>query len=129
MATEGKDPFSPEADRLQAAAPLELDNTKEWHFQLLSNNDLMCIYNKAPITEVQILGADSNYQTFGLKSKIELAVHDGDSWHFQLISDDDLMCIKDIRLVGTKMEVHILTANSNYEVFRLHSRTVLDPDF
>jgi len=113
---------------LQAATPLELDNTKEWHFQLLSNNDLMCIYNKAPITEVQILGADSNYQTFGLNSKIELAVEDGDSWHFQLISGDDLMCIKDVRLDGEKIEVHILTANSNYAVFRLHTKSVLDSD-
>lgn len=113
---------------LQTGTPLQLHNTTEWHFQVLSNNDLMCIKIKAPKSKFQILTADSSYQTFGLQSKIELGAEDGHSWHFQLASGDDLMCIKDTCEPDSKVEIHTLTANSNYEEFSVHTKTALDAD-
>merc|ERR550534_3110551 len=104
--------------------------TFDWQNKLLamSNGDLMLIKNREGTMEVHILTADTSYQDFGLQSKIELGAEDGHSWHFQLASGDDLMCIKDTCEPDSKVEIHTLTANSNYEEFSVHTKTALDAD-
>jgi len=103
-----------------------------WAFAAKPNGDLVSIkkaHTGTGMTEVHVLSAASNYQTFVLQTGTALhytGAASGDDWEFVMGEADDLLCIKKGPRTGSgKTEVHILSAASNYQNFVLQTGTAL----
>jgi hypothetical protein len=68
----------------------------------------------------------SNYRNFQLQTGTALE-QTGDNWNFGVLPNGDLVGIKKSGTGTGKAEVHILTAESNYQSFRLQTGTALEP--
>eukprot|EP00450_Noctiluca_scintillans_P011113 CAMPEP_0194503282 /NCGR_PEP_ID=MMETSP0253-20130528/28294_1 /TAXON_ID=2966 /ORGANISM="Noctiluca scintillans" /LENGTH=633 /DNA_ID=CAMNT_0039345553 /DNA_START=14 /DNA_END=1915 /DNA_ORIENTATION=- len=104
----------------------------EWAFDEMTNGDLMAIKMGPKTgtgkTEVHILSARSQWNQFQLHTGTGLHLTDREhgQWAFQVMRNNDLMAIKMGPVTGTgKTEVHILSASSRYQSFRLHTGTGL----
>ena len=99
-----------------------------WEFLLAPNNkDLFCIKKsetESCATELHILNADANYQQFRWQSGINL--HEtGQNFQFAVAHNRDLFAIKKSQTGSNSTEVHILTACSGYQTYRLQTGTAL----
>ena len=96
--------------RLQTRTALH-ETGGNFAFSVLRNGDLVAIKKSGTgtgKTEVHILSAASNYQSFRFQTGTALE-QTGDNWNFGVLPNDDLVAIKSG--TGTvKTEVHILTA-------------------
>ena len=113
--------------RLQTGTALE-QTGDNFAFGVLPNGDLVGIKKAATgtgKTEVHILTAASNYQSFRLQTGTALE-QTGDSFAFSVLPNGDLVAIKKSSTGTGKTEVHILTASSNYQSFRLQTGTALE---
>ena len=111
---------------LQTGTPLhETDATFE--FLLAPNRDLFAIKKSntgSHSTEVHVLSATSNYQSFILQTGT--ALHETDAtFEFALTTNCDLTGIKKSNTGSQTTEVHILSAASNYQQFILQTGTAL----
>jgi Astacin (Peptidase family M12A) len=118
--------YSNTSFKMQTGSVLhETDSTFE--FCLASNGDLFAIKKSGTgsnSTEVHILSAASNYQSFSLQTGSVL--HETDStFEFCLASNRDLFAIKKSKTGSNSTEVHILSAASNYQSFSLQTGSVL----
>jgi len=105
-----------------------LDETFEnFVFKTLPNKDLMAIKKSntgSGKTEVHILTASSNYQSFSHHTVTPLD-ETFDNYDFSILANKDLMVIKKSATGTETTEVHILKASSNYQTFSLHTSTAL----
>ena len=111
---------------LQTGTPLhETDNSFE--FLLAPNLDIFAVKKNntdTQSTEVAILSASSNYQSFILQTGT--ALHEtGSNFQFTLASNRDLVSIKKSLTDTRSTEVAILSASSNYQAFSLQTGTAL----
>lgn len=97
----------------------------DFEFALTATRDLVAIKKKntgSHSTEVHILSARSNYQSFILQTGTGL--HEtGDDFEFEFGSNNDLYAIKKYGTGIYSTEVHVLSAASNYQRFSLQTRT------
>lgn len=97
----------------------------EWDFGLASNRDLFAIGKRSTgsgTTELHILSAASNYQSFSVHTKT--ALHEtGDEWRFAVAPNRDVFAIGMQGQDST--ETHVLSAASGYQEFSLHTGTAL----
>ncbi|MBJ7900953.1 MAG: hypothetical protein GC158_13790, partial [Cyanobacteria bacterium RI_101] len=112
--------------RLQIGTALH-ETGNNFAFSILPNGDLVAIKKSGTgsgKTEVHILSASSNYQSFRLQTGT--ALHEtGDNFAFSVLPNGDLVTIKKSGTGSGKTEVHILSASSNYQSFRLQTGTAL----
>ncbi|MGD1045265.1 MAG: VCBS repeat-containing protein [Bacteroidota bacterium] len=112
--------------RLQTGTALgETDDS--WVFCLAVNKDLFAIKKsntETHSTEVHIFTRASNYQRFSPFISTALGETD-DSWVFCLAANRDLFAIKKSNTDTHTTEVHILTAASNYQQFKVRIGTAL----
>jgi hypothetical protein len=112
--------------RLQTGTALH-ETGSNFAFGVLPNGDLVAIKKSGTgsgKTEVHILSASSNYQSFRLQTGT--ALHEtGDNFAFGVLPNGDLVAIKKSGTGSGKTEVHILSASSNYQSFRLQTGTAL----
>jgi hypothetical protein len=112
--------------QLQTGTALE-QTGDNWNFGVLPNGDLVGIKKSGTgsgKTEVHILSAASNYQSFRLQTGT--ALHETDNnFAFDVLPNGDLVAIKKSGTGSGKTEVHILSAASNYQSFRLQTGTAL----
>jgi hypothetical protein len=98
-----------------------------WTFLKNRNNDLIGVKKWATgsgKTEVHILSAASNYQTY--TTQIPTAQHMLDSnWDVEGDADGNLYMIRKWGGASGKTEVHTLSAASNYQSFTAHAPTAL----
>ncbi|MDW3191028.1 MAG: hypothetical protein R8G66_01650 [Cytophagales bacterium] len=102
------------------------DETDEWWDFVIApdNNDLVGIEKQntgSGKTEIHILSAKSNYQTFTTHAVSGLDYTDH-NWQFAMAPNRDLVGIFQ-KGGSNKTEVHILSAASDYKDFTLHSAT------
>jgi hypothetical protein len=99
-----------------------------WEFHLTSNNDLL-IVKMSPTgsnhTEVHILTAASNYQTYSLHIATPLPTTSRSQWQFSVGANNDLLAIELNGTTTGKTEVHRLAANTNYTGYNLEVPTAL----
>lgn len=103
----------------------ETDDT--FAFLLAPNMDVFAIKKSATgthSTEVHVLSAASNYQTFALQTGTCLHETDG-TFSFGLASNRDLIAIKKSATGSHSTEVHVLSAASSYQSFVLQTGTAL----
>ncbi|MBP9726570.1 MAG: protein kinase [Gammaproteobacteria bacterium] len=112
---------------LQTTASLPETATADFGFLIASNNDLFVIKKSATgthSTEVHVLSASSIYQSFKLQTGT--ALHEtGDEFEFLLANNNDLFIIKKSGTGTRSTEVHVLSASSNYQRYRLNTGTAL----
>jgi hypothetical protein len=100
-----------------------------WAFAMNANGDLVGIL-KGPLTgsgttELHILSAASNYQSFVLQTGTALQYTD-DNWAFSMDGNDNLVGILKGPVTGSgTTEVHTLSAASNYQTWVLQTGTAL----
>lgn len=98
-----------------------------WDFAVMANGDVMAIKksgSRSGKTEVHILSSASRYQSFRLQTPT--ALHQtGKDFEFEVLSNGDLVAIKKGVTPSGKTEVHVLSAASNYQQFRLQTPTAL----
>lgn len=97
-------------------------------FALSSDRDLYVIVKNSTgtaTTEVHALSAASNYGDFFIHTGTALHETDG-QWEFELADNSDLYAINRQGASGTT-EVHVLSADSDYQEFSLHTATALHP--
>ena len=95
---------------------------QDWDFAMKPNGDLVCI-KKGPITgtgstEIHILSRSSGYTQFVLQvgTALGLTSGEGDRWSFVVRENNDILAInKGPGNASGKIDVHILTASSNYQ--------------
>ena len=97
----------------------------EWDFGLAPNRDLFAIGKRSTgsgTTEVHVLSAASNYQSFSMQTRT--ALHEtGDEWRFSIAPNRDLFAVQ---MQGqNSTELHVLSAASNYQQFALQTGTAL----
>ena len=101
----------------------------DFEFALAPNRDLYAIKKRGTgtnSTEVHVLSAASNYQSFSLQTGT--ALHETDStFQFALANSCDLYAIKKSNTGTNTTEVHVLSFSSNYQQFRLQKGTLLHP--
>lgn len=102
------------------------DETDEWFDFVIApdNNDLVAIKKQntgSGKTEVHILTAESQYQTFATHAVSGLDPTD-QNWQFAMAPNRDLVGIFQ-KGASNKTEIHILSASSNYSEFSLHQAT------
>jgi hypothetical protein len=113
---------------LQAGTALQYTDDN-WAFALKTNGDLVGIL-KGPLTgsgttELHILSAASNYQSFVLQTGTALQYTD-DNWAFSMDGNDNLVGILKGPVTGSgTTEVHTLSAASNYQTWVLQTGTAL----
>ena len=111
---------------LHTGTPLQ-ETDSSFQFAVASNNDLFAIKKRntgSHSTEVHVLSAASNYQSFILHTGTPLEETD-DSFFFALTYSRDLVAIKKNHTGTHTTEVHILSAASNYQTFTLQTGTAL----
>jgi hypothetical protein len=98
-----------------------------FQFRLAVNGDLFAIKKSntgTGTTEVHVLSAATNYQSFVLQTGT--ALHETDAtFQFLLALDRDLFAIKKSSTGTHTTEVHVLSAASNYQQFNKQTGTVL----
>lgn len=97
----------------------------QWDFVVRYNGDIYAINRSGSSgkTELHVLTAASDYQEFSAHVPTGLHATDA-SWVFGVNFDGDLFAINRAGASG-KVEVHVLTASSNYQQFRVHAATAL----
>ena len=110
------------------ATALHLTN-EYWQFQLDTNKHLFCILRGPSTgsnrTEVHVLNASNNYQSFLNHNATALYITDY-NWIFQLDNQNNLFCIHKGPTNGSNTtEIHVLNASTNYKTFSLQVPTVL----
>ena len=118
--------LEPDNHLLNKYVHFETEHT--WEFLVApDNNDLFCINKlgtESCATEIHILNADANYHHFRCQSGINL--HEtGQNFQFALAHNRDLFAIKKSHTSTNSTEVHILTASSNYQTYRLQTGTAM----
>ena len=95
----------------------------KWAFCLMLKNHLMAI-KMGPVTELQILSADSQYTSFHqTKTTIPISSTDRGEWAFEVMRNDDLMVIKKgPETESGRTEVQILSASSGYKSFSVTTK-------
>jgi hypothetical protein len=96
-----------------------------YRFLLGSNNDLVVIKTgdtRSGMTELYTLTAQSHYQSFGTHAVTALGFTD-ETWDFALAANRDLYAIKKSGTDSGSTEVHILSADSNYQQYALQTGT------
>ena len=118
--------WEPDNHILKNYVHFETEHT--WEFLVApDNNDLFCInklVTQSSTTEFHILNADTNYQQFRWQSGINLQ-ETGQNFQFALAHNRDLFAIKKSQTGTNSTEVHILTASSGYQTYRLQTGTAL----
>lgn len=101
----------------------------DFEFALAPNRDLFAIKKRGTgtnSTEIHVLSAGANYQSFSLQTGT--ALHETDAtFQFALANNRDLFAIKKSNTGTNTTEVHVLSASSNYQQFRLQKGTLLHP--
>ena len=97
----------------------------------VKRGDLVCVKVRNTGTgkaEVHILTAASNYQQFRLETGTPInEVDASDNYSFTQMAVGDLVAVKSRNTgISGKAGVHILTAASNYQQFRLEKDTPID---
>lgn len=109
----------------QKATPLG-ETGDNWDFILADNNDLVCILKSGGAsgkTEVHILTAASNYQTYSVHAVTGLGQTDG-NYAFMMNGNRDLYVVKKRNSSTTgNTEVYILSSASNYASFTFNAIT------
>jgi hypothetical protein len=103
----------------------ETDDT--FNFAVASNRDLLAIKKSntgTNSTEVHILSAASNYQSWVLQTGTVLHETD-DTFNFAVASNRDLFAIKKSNTGTNSTEVHILSARKKYQQWVLQTGTAL----
>ncbi len=99
----------------------------QWAFPVRYNGDIYAVNRSGASgeTELHILSAASDYQSFS--NHVATALHHTDNnWDFGVNYNGDLFAFCRSGASG-HVEVHVLSANSNYQDFRVHAPTALDP--
>jgi hypothetical protein len=115
---------------VHTATPLPEVEPQDWTLQVAANGDVYAIQtsdSSSGKVEVHTLTAASNFQQLSAATPTAQDVVDPTQWEFLLTSTNDLL---GVRLAGTasgKTEVHILSADSNYQQYRLEVPTALAP--
>ena len=113
---------------LQTGTALHKTDGDDWCFAVASNRDLVVIKMQGQSsTEIHILSAASNYQKFSLQTGTALHKTTADAWDFALASNRDVFAIKKQGGASVSTEVHVLSAQTNYQQFALQTGTVLHP--
>ena len=74
--------------------------------------------------EVHVASAASNYQTFTAHAPTAFTAEtDGTDGTWQLLDNMDLAFIKTVNTPNNKVEVHVASWASNYQVFTVHAPT------
>ena len=99
----------------------------DFDFVVAPNRDLIAIKKSqtgSNSTEIHILSAVSNYQSF--TKHTGTALHEtGDDFEFAVAPNRDIIAIKKNNTGSDSTEIHILSASSNYQKFSLHTGTAL----
>ena len=109
--------------RWNLASAAEAQDRSERAFDRMCNGDLMVVRmgpTESGRTEIQILSARSHWNSFAKQTSTVLHATDQSHgrWAFTVMPNNDLMAIKMGPVTGTgKTEVHVLSANSNYQKF------------
>lgn len=104
------------------------ETDRSFAFAVAKNGDIFAIKKSGTgtkSTEVHVLSAKDNYQSFALQTGTALHETD-DAFDFALAPNRDLFAIKKMKTGTNSTEVHILTADSNYKKFGLHTTTALN---
>jgi hypothetical protein len=115
---------------IETATALDISSASQWAFAFGPNADLYAIklnHTGSGHTEVQILTAASRYQQYSLRIATPLGEADPSNWTFLVGSNGDLYAIATKNSGSGKVEVHILTAASNYQQFSNEVATALGP--
>lgn len=99
-----------------------------WEFQLAENLDLFAFKKSATgtgSTEVHVLTAESNYQQYSLETGTALQETDS-SWELLLAANRDVFAIRRTGTGTNSTEIHVLSAESGYQAFSLHTGTGLE---
>jgi hypothetical protein len=104
-----------------------------WAFLFNSNRDFYAIQmgstlnpTRSGFTEINILPAESSYQTISKNIPTALAmVGDNDNFVFLLAPNEDLFIIKKNDTDTHSTEIHVLSAKSKYQEYKLHTGTPL----
>ena len=98
-----------------------------WEFAVAGNRDLFAIKKSGTdsgTTEVHVLSAASGYQKFSLQTRT--ALHETNNvWEFAVAENRDLFAIAKNGTGSGTTEIHVLSADSGYQQFSLHTRTAL----
>jgi len=103
---------------------------EEWEFMLNAPQDLVGVL-KGPVsgsgkTELHILSAASNYESYSLQVGTGMGYSTGADWTFQMDGQNNLVGILKGPVTGSgKTEVHTLTASSNYMDYKIQTGTAL----
>lgn len=103
----------------------QTDNNFE--FVLAENRDLFAIKKSntgSNSTELHVLSASSNYQSFNLHTGTALGEAD-DTFEFAIAQNRDIFAIKKTGTGTNSTELHVLSASSGYQSFVLQTGTSL----
>lgn len=98
-----------------------------WEFELANNGDLFAIKKSgggSGATEVHVLSAASGYQEFALHAATAFGPTDA-NFDFLVAPNRDLYAVIKARTGTTSTELHVLSADSNYTQFSLHTGTAM----
>ena len=112
--------------KLQTGTVLQ-ETGDNFEFALAPNRDIFAIKKRGTgtnSTEVHVLSAAQNYQAFSLQTGTPL-YESGSNFQFLLAPNRDLFVIKKDRTGSNSTEIHILSANSKYRRYSLHTSTAL----
>jgi hypothetical protein len=103
----------------------ETDGT--FAFAVAPNRDLFAIKKSktdSDSTEVHVLSADSSYQEWALQTKTPLPKTD-DTFEFAVADNRDLFAIAKSKTDSNSTEVHVLSADKDYQEWVSHAVTAL----
>lgn len=100
-----------------------------YEFAVAANRDLFAIKKSgtgSKSTEIHVLSAASNYQSFVTQTGTPLQETGSDyRYTFKLAANRDVFVIQKYTTGSKTTEVHILSAAAGYKVFSMHTGTVL----
>ncbi len=112
---------------IQAKAPASA--CSYFPYQKISNPaSLICVKRMntgTGVVEIHVLNGDSSYQQFSVQKGTPLSLADSVNFDFTSGKGADLYCIKKNNTPGQNIEVHILSAASNYNNFLLQQLATL----
>lgn len=98
-----------------------------WAFVIAHNRDIVAIHknaNQSGSTEVHRLAAHANYQGFAIQTKTALHATDA-KWSFDIAPNDDIFAFMKNGTNSGTCELHVLTAQGNYQTFAIQTKTAL----